>query len=249
MTRTEEEIRLHISPTSTCHLYDYVSTARDGYDPLSSSKTHSNMCFFNCDDFEKEVDAKLSGKLFRKVHFPTEIVVSVVMIERPSEEVAKELFYSHDDFSRFCVEANCADCDENGEDLEGREKKVELKPLAGCKRRLHSETMRRTGDKNSLDVEVEQVTSTTPQNNSKVSEDGDLEEVEDEDEDDEYVPAMSMHYAYSDSDDDDSDDDDDSHPDDEDTEEDHYFEEDMSHSDDPLMLLQIEFTDEVSTLA
>jgi hypothetical protein len=248
MTRTEEEIRLHISPTSTCHLYDYVSTARDGYDPLSSSKTHSNMCFFNCDDFEKEVDAKLSGKLFRKVHFPTEIVVSVVMIERPSEEVAKELFYSHDDFSRFCVEANCADCDENGEDLEGREKKVELKPLAGCKRRLHSETMRRTGDKNSLEVEEEQVSITTPQINSKVSEDGGLEEEED-DEDDDYVPAMSMHYAYSDSDDDDSDDDDDSHPDDEDTEEDHYFEEDMSHSDDPLMLLQIEFTDEVSTLA
>jgi hypothetical protein len=245
MTRTEEEIRLHISPTSTCHLYDYVSTARDGYDPLSSSKTHSNMCFFNCDDFEKEVDAKLSGKLFRKVHFPTEIVVSVVMIERPSEEVAKELFYSHDDFSRFCVEANCADCDENGEDIEGREKKVELKPLAGCKRRLHSETMRRTGDNNSLEeVEEESVSIVNPQNNSKESKDGGFEEDEDEDEDDDYVPAMSMHYAYSDSDEDDEDDDDD-----EDTEEDHYFEEDMSHSDDPLMLLQIEFSEEISALA
>jgi hypothetical protein len=245
MTRTEEEIRLHISPTSTCHLYDYVSTARDGYDPLSSSKTHSNMCFFNCDDFEKEVDAKLSGKLFRKVHFPTEIVVSVVMIERPSEEVAKELFYSHDDFSRFCVEANCADCDENGEDIEGREKKVELKPLAGCKRRLHSETMRRTGDNNSLEeVEEESVSIVNPQNNSKESKDGGFEEDEDEDEDDDYVPAMSMHYAYSDSDEDDEDDDDD-----EDTEEDHYFEEDMSHSDDPLMLLQIEFSEEFSALA
>lgn len=196
------------SPASTCASKDYLSPI---YDPLSSSNVHSNMMFFNDDDFSKEADAKIAGKVYKKVKFIKTIVSEIVIIDRATKELLKELFYSHDDIAQFFIDAKAE------EDSAGKHSFSASNNLCEKMRAAPSEASEDQHDDNFHDC------ISFGENLQK-----DLEEIADEDgnEDDEHGKRV---HSSSDSVDEDDDDEVDSDSDDDD-DADEYFSEDCDDS-------------------